>query len=101
MNDALHLSEIANYWRARDAEISAFSLARNPEAIRELMARGAWRDLLPVALLIEHDMPRDFAQTDPALYRTIRKAVTELHVQGLGYLRAADLIAKIEADEKA
>jgi hypothetical protein len=96
MNDAMHIRTIADYWpSARAAEIQAFHLARNPEIVWALIACKAWVSLLPLALLIEHDMPRDFAQTDPALYRTIRKALTELHVQGLGSMTAAALLAEL------
>jgi hypothetical protein len=97
MNDHLHLRSISTYWPdARAAEIQAFHLARaGPDAVRDLIAIRAWIALLPLACLVEHDMPRDFAQTDPALYRTIRKALTELHCGGLGYMRAESLLAEL------
>lgn len=97
MNDLMHLRSIAAYWPdARAAEIQAFHLARaGPDQVYALVACRAWVSLLPLACLIEHDMPRDYSQTDPALYRTIRKAVTELHCAGLGGMRAESLLAEL------
>ncbi|OAM91644.1 hypothetical protein AW736_02260 [Termitidicoccus mucosus] len=68
---------------ARQREMDAWHLAQHPEQVAELLAARDWERLIPFADAIAADVPVQLAATDPALYRTLRKAVTEIHVRGL------------------
>ena len=66
-------------------------LLRNPHMLRALLHQRRWAEIVPLAEYLEHDVPKELAQTDPALYRTLRAAVTDLDVRGFGQLNAAKL----------
>ena len=68
---------------ARNNELSARRLVQDPEAVCELLAAKQWGKLVPFAELVANDAPKDLIFTDPALYRTLRKAITEIRCRGL------------------
>ena len=72
-----------NTANARNDELSARYLVQHPEAVCELLAAKQWGKLVPFAELVTNDAPKDLVFTDPALYRTLRKAITEIHCRGL------------------
>jgi hypothetical protein len=75
----------------RDAELQAIALLRNPRQLRRHLLERRWADVVPLAEYMEHGVPHALAHTDPALYRTLRAAETELHVAGFGSLNAQAL----------
>jgi hypothetical protein len=68
---------------ARQNELDARFLVRHPEIVCQLLAEKKWRQLISFAELVETDAPTDLIFTDPALYRTLRKAITEIRCRGL------------------
>jgi len=68
---------------ARNDELSARYLVQHPEAVCELLAAKQWGKLVPYAELVANDAPEDLIFTDPAQYRTLRKAITEIRCRGL------------------
>lgn len=70
-------------WGARRREMEAWTLAQHPDRVVELLAAREWGQLVPFADAVAADVPIALAATDPALYRTLRKALTEIHVRGL------------------
>jgi len=75
----------------RNAEMQAIMLLRNPHMLLTLLKERRWAEIVPLAEYLEHDVPKELAQTDPALYRTLRAAVTDFNVRGFGQLNAAKL----------
>lgn len=73
---------------ARAAEMNAIHLLTHPEEIGVYLSQKRFSEVADLADYVERDVPHDLAQTDPALYRTLRKAVTELHVRGYGDLNS-------------
>ena len=69
--------------------MEAWSLAQQPERIAALIEAKQWHVLIPLADAIAADAPKELAATDPALFRTLRKAFTELRVRGLALDPAA------------
>lgn len=68
---------------ARRREMEAWHLAQHLDRVVELLAAREWERLIPFADAVAADVPPALAATDPALYRTLRKALTEIHVRGL------------------
>ncbi len=68
---------------ARERELDAWHIAQHPELVTELMVARQWARLIPFADFIAADAPEELAATDQALYRTLRKAVTEIRIRGL------------------
>jgi hypothetical protein len=68
---------------ARDDELGARHLVQHPDAVCELLAAKQWGKLVPFAELVANDAPKDLIFTDPAQYRTLRKAITEIQCRGL------------------
>lgn len=76
---------------ARAAELAARNLILRPKDVPRYFAEGRFEELAALADYLKHDVPRDLAATDPALYRTLREGITELTVMGFGDLNAAAL----------
>lgn len=81
----------------RDAEMVAIHLLTHPAEIGEYWRDKRWAELASLADYLATDVPRRLAQTDPALYRTLRKAVTEAYVMGFGRMKASVLHAMAKA----
>jgi hypothetical protein len=63
--------------------MDAWHLAQHPELVAKLIVARQWARLIPFADAIAADAPEELAATDQALYRTLRKAVTEIRIRGL------------------
>lgn len=72
----------------RKAQMTAVHLLTHPEEIGVYLAQKRFAAVADLADYIARDVPTELAHTDPALFRTLRKAVTELHVRGYGSLNA-------------
>jgi hypothetical protein len=84
----------------RDAELQAIALLRNPRQLRRLLIERQWAEVVPLAEYMEHGgVPHDLAHTDPALYRTLRAAETDLHIRGYGTLNAP-VLRRLAAEQK-
>jgi hypothetical protein len=70
---------------AREREMNARWLAQHPEEVVALWHARDWAALIPYADAIAEDVPIALAMTDPALFRTLRKAYTEIHCRGLAF----------------
>ena len=68
---------------ARNDEMSARHLVQHPEEVCGLHVDKQWGRLVPFAELVVNDVPKDLIFTDPALCRTLRKAITEIRCRGL------------------
>jgi hypothetical protein len=75
--------DMGNFLGARERELRARHLVQHLDKVYELLAAKKWGELVPFAELVAADAPDDLIHTDPALYRTLRKAVTEARVRGL------------------
>ena len=76
---------------SRDAEMIAVHLLTHPGEIGAYLHEQRWMELACLAEYIAADVPPALAGTDPALYRTLRNAVTEVTVMGFGNMDAAKL----------
>ena len=77
----------------REAEMIAIHLLTHRDEIGVYMHQKRWLELACLADYIAADVPPALAHTDTALYRTLRKAITEVTVMGYGSLSAANLRA--------
>lgn len=76
-------ANISDLLGARQREMEARHLLTHLDEVTELIASKQWERLIAFADAVAADAPLDLASTDPALFRTLRKAVTEVHVRGL------------------
>lgn len=67
---------------ARSAEIDAVYLILNYQEFVKVVAAKEWARLLNVMRLVKQDVSPELALTDPALFKTLRDAITRLYVQG-------------------
>jgi hypothetical protein len=75
----------------RHQEITAQYLLTQPYGVARALKERRWAD---VALAVEFataEIPNDLAITDPALYRSLREAVTTFHLRGGGALNLEKL----------
>lgn len=72
----------------RKAEMTAIHLLTHPEEIGVYLAQKRFAEVASLADYLKRDVPHELAHTDPALFRTLRKAVTELHIRGYGTLNS-------------
>ena len=72
----------------RDRELTVIHLLTHPPAVGEYFAQQKWQELADLADYVKKDVPCELACTDPALFRTLRKAITELHCRGFGSMNA-------------
>jgi hypothetical protein len=68
---------------ARQRELETWELVQNPDQVFALLALKKWKELIPFADAVASDVPVQLAATDPAFYRTMRKALTEVHIRGI------------------
>ncbi|MCX6866751.1 MAG: hypothetical protein NTV46_11145 [Verrucomicrobia bacterium] len=55
------------------------------------MKERRWADVAIAVEFAESDIPRDLAITDPALYRSLRDAITRFYLRGGGALNLEKL----------
>lgn len=53
-----------------------------------VIQRRDWELLEAIAQMAEADAPPELAGTDPALYATLRAAITRFHLKGWSYMTA-------------
>jgi hypothetical protein len=75
--------QATDFKNARKNELDARFLVQHPEIVYQLLAKKKWAELISFAELVKNDAPNDLIFTDPALYRTLRKAITEIRCRGL------------------
>ena len=75
----------------RKAEMNAIYLLTHPDQIGVYLAEKRFAEVADLADYVKRDVPLELAHTDPALFRTLRKAVTELHCRGYGALNGRAL----------
>lgn len=84
---------------ARAREIIARRLLASPDRLSEALAACRWAEVFCLAEFIENDIPRVLAASDPALYRTLRAQLTELHIRGYAQLNVERLRELADADD--
>ena len=72
----------------READLAARALILRAEQVPRFFVDGRFLELAALADYLEHDVPRQLAHTEPALYRSLRDGVTKLHLMGFGTLNA-------------
>ena len=70
----------------REQEITAQTLLTRPDGIAAALKERRWADVGVAVEFAEADLPKDLAITDPALYRTLRDAITTFYLRGGGAL---------------
>ena len=70
----------------REQEITAQTLLIRPNGIAQALKNRRWADVGSAVEFAEADLPKDLAITDPALYRTLREAITRFYLRGGGAL---------------
>ena len=70
----------------REQEITAQTLLTRPYGIARALKERRWADVGAAVEFAETDLPKDLAITDPALYRTLRDALTTFYLRGGGAL---------------
>jgi hypothetical protein len=67
---------------AREEEIIARDLLAHPEKVGVCLRDRRWAELAALVRMARRDVPPDLAQTDPALYRTLRDQITRFWLSG-------------------
>jgi hypothetical protein len=82
---------------AREEELIARTLLADQEQIDVYLRDKRWSELAALVRFARRDVPVELAQTDPALYRTLREQITRF------FLRGGDVFSleKLEAKAKA
>ena len=75
----------------REQEITAQTLLTRPDGIAAALKERRWADVGAAVEFAEADLPKDLAITDPALYRTLRDAITTFYLRGGGALNLTKL----------
>ena len=68
--------------RIRDRHVAVIEFLLSGKSPGELLAAKQLDELADILEMVRHDPPAALAQTDPALYRTLRARVTELRIAG-------------------
>jgi hypothetical protein len=84
----------------REKELTARHLLAHPEEIPVWLKDRKWRELAALVEFAGHDASPSLAQTDPALYRLLRRQITEFHLRGWSCLNLASL-RKLAGDDLA
>jgi hypothetical protein len=66
----------------RHQEITAQHLLTHPYGVATALRERRWADVAIAVEFAETEIPRDLAITDPALYRTLRDAITTFYLRG-------------------
>ena len=77
----------------REKHVTAIRLLLDMKEFSRALHQKRWSELAAAVEYAQHDAPESLAQTDPALYRALRAAITEYHLRGYS---ALDLV-KIQA----
>jgi hypothetical protein len=67
---------------AREQDLTARAMLEKPELLARCLKEKRWAEVAALVRYVEHDVPPELAQTDPALYRTLREGVTQFHLRG-------------------
>ena len=67
---------------ARQLELTARHLLAHPEQIAVYLKERRCEELAALVEFVHRDAPTGLAQTDPALYRLLRRQITEFHLRG-------------------
>jgi hypothetical protein len=78
---------------AAQAEQTAVYLLTHLDQVPHYILAKRYEELACFADYLHADVPPVLAQTDQALYRTLRRAVTEAHVAGYGRMDGANIRA--------
>jgi len=78
---------------AREEELIAREMLEHPELLGICLRERLWGEVAALVRYARRDVPLSLAQTDPALYRTLRDAITRFHLRGGSALN----LEKIEA----
>jgi hypothetical protein len=70
----------------RQQEITAQHLLTQANGVAQALVQRRWADVATAVEFAETDLPNDLAITDPALYRTLRDAITTFYLRGGGAL---------------
>ena len=82
-DDAL-IGQARRRWVIATALLKEFH--RDHLVIPRALKQRRWEELAAVADLAWTDVDKSLALTDPALYRTLREAITLFHIKGWGAL---------------
>ena len=82
---------------SREKELIARHLLAHPEEIGVCLKARKWHELAALAEFVEKDVSPALAQTDPSLYRLLRRQVTEFHLRGWSCLNLIKLKELAEA----
>ena len=66
----------------REEELVARDLLQHPEKVAVCFKDKRWAELAAVVRFARRDVPRELAQTDPALYRRLREQITRFFLVG-------------------
>jgi hypothetical protein len=75
----------------RHQEIIAQHLLSQPYGVAKALKEHRWADAAITVEFASKDIPNDLAITDPALYRSLRDAVTNFYLRGGGALNLEKL----------
>lgn len=75
----------------RDQKVTAQTLLVHPDGVAKALRDRRWADVGYAVEFAEADLPKDLAITDPALYRTLRDAITRFYLRGGGSLNLEKL----------
>jgi hypothetical protein len=65
----------------REKELTARHLLANPHLISEYLAKRKWTEIYALAEYMQDDAPQSLLGTDPTLYRTLRRQITEARLK--------------------
>jgi hypothetical protein len=66
----------------REEELTARALLGNPELVNVYHKEKRWAELAALVRFARRDVPVALAQTDPALYRSLRGQITRFFLLG-------------------
>jgi hypothetical protein len=75
----------------RQKELTARHLLAHPEEIAACLKARKWHELAALVGFAAKDAKPALAHTDPALYRLLRRQITEFHLRGWSCLSLAKL----------
>lgn len=67
---------------AREEELVARALLADADLVDVYLKEKRWAELAALVRFAQRDVPASLAQTDPALYRTLREQITRFYLRG-------------------